>query len=78
MKIERKRQKFINIQNFLILFEISLGLDMEQNSISWLRTIKTRQVIKINGKRRIFLDEALSFSLHLVLLNRINFIFLNI
>jgi hypothetical protein len=50
MKIERKRQKFINIQNFLILFEISLGLDMEQNSISWLRTIKTRQVIKIDGK----------------------------
>ncbi len=50
MKIERKRQKLINIHNFLILFEISLGLDMEQNSISQLRTIKTRQVIKIDGK----------------------------
>jgi hypothetical protein len=58
MKIERKRLKLINIYNFLFLFEISLGLDMEHNSISWLRTIKIRQVIKIYGKCGTFLDEA--------------------
>jgi hypothetical protein len=57
MKIERKRLKFINIYKILILFKISLGLDMEHNSISREGRNVKNQNIKGSEHRKYFKDD---------------------